>query len=240
MYKARQDLRRFVEVQLDRRQVCDGIIARLADDMDIPAMVCLNVNTIRSLGKDGLFMPQAETFFRDIIADGVAIVLEREGRVLGYSVAVPEGRRHPAFLVVRFRHRVGLLFGTALDPEVRRNGWQTWLIDVRLRAFMNCGYSEVQATVAPFNLPSLINLVDNSFHIAGLNTPFGGHLRFIVCHDLKYREQNTMHQSPVVDLELSGCLSRHQELLADGYRGIKVLRGATVTIRYAKFDHLET
>jgi len=228
-----RDFRRSAETVLARQKPWNGVRARPAGPADIPALAELNARSIRDLGRDGLLMPMSEAFFVRTIAEGLALFLEGPDRALGYSLAVPAGGGLPAFLPAAFPGRIGLLFGTALDPAMRGRGWQAWLIDLRLEIFETAGFSEVQCTVSPFNTPSLVNLVDGGFRIADLKSLLDGHPRFIVRRGFD-RRATPHHRPHRKRLAVSEDLAGHAALLGAGYVGAEIVRADPVVVLYAK------
>lgn len=229
-----QSLRRWLHGDREDRVFCrQGIEVRMGRITDIPALVEINTRAIKALGSEGLFMPMSETFFRDVISARLSFVLERERRIVGYSIAVPVGASHPVFWDTD-RSKIGLLFGTALDRGMWHKGWQRWLVNLRRRAFEALGFDEVQCTVSPFNVPSLFNLIEAEFEIIGLKSLLDGHPRFIVRHLF-----GGQHRGPPADLqqqrqELSSDLAPHAAFLQQGYRGVKIHRSEPVMISYSK------
>ncbi|WP_419906910.1 hypothetical protein [Hoeflea sp.] len=219
---------------VNRQKRRNGVLVRRAEIVDIASLMELNTSSIRYLGRKGLFMPMPEAFFTRMVADGVAIVLEKEGRALGYSVAVPAGKCNEAFLPVTSTSRAGLLFGTALDPALRGQGWQKSLIDIRVEIFKNSGFSEVQSTVSPSNIPSLINLIDSGFQVSGLKTMLDNYPRFLVRHDIHGGEKGARNCRRKLVLTPSEGLSDHKSILNEGFVGIQVIRSRPIVIVYAK------
>ncbi len=210
-----------------------GIKVRMGSKTDIPALVAINAHSIAALGGEGLFMPMSEAFFLKVIPARLSFVLERDRQLLGYSIAVPADSSQPVFWDTE-RRKIGLLFGTALDQELWHQGWQKWLVNLRLRAFEVLGFDEVQCTVSPFNLPSLLNLIESEFQIIGLKSLLDGHPRFIVRHRFgTYRDappRNLQWQQQ----ELANDLAPHAELLRRGYVGASIQRREPVMIAYSK------
>ena len=217
----------------------DGdVVARLANGSDIPSLVQLNQNAVDRLGHDGLFMRQQSDFFTRVLAAGAVIVLERKATVLGYSVAVLGGADFPLFVPVHDSRRIGLLFGSALASDLCGNGWQKWFIDVRLHSFQESGYLDVQSTVSPFNVPSLLNLVDRGFRIIGLKGLLDGHPRFLLSSHIGERVAKPVHRLPSVDLEVVDDLSEHRNILKQDYQGTRVLTDSgRIFVRYVKAEY---
>jgi len=219
---------------LSQQSPRNGILVRLARHDDIPHLKKINVKSIHGLGQDGLLMPMPEAFFDHAVARGMVAILEREGYALGYSVAFPEGMKHSAFFPETRKGRVGLLFGTALDPSIRGQGWQKRLIDLRLQIFQSAKFSEVQCTVSPFNIPSLINLLDSGFRIVALKILLDGHPRFIVVINLCRKKEEPRYPTLRKTARLCKNLSRHRSLLDEGYIGVKIIRKNPVLLVYTK------
>lgn len=235
--------RRLVKNYLAQRINGYDVRVRFAEPTDVPSLTKFNANTIRDLGRDGLFMPMSESFFAKMIAAGLTIILEGDRNVLGYSIAVPAGQGQPVFYPRTTSERIGLLFGTALDPSIRGLGWQRWLIDLRLAILQEAGFLEVQCTVSPFNIPSLVNLVDSGFRVVALKSLLDDHLRFILRKCTDDRELVTQCNTPWKIAALNENLSRHKFLLEEeGYIGMKILRwgtlvGNTSALLYSKPEY---
>ena len=230
----------------DLRRAASGVIAglprsttksaqpRLAEHSDIPSLVQLNANAIRSLGRSGLFMPMAEDFFEGVIAEGFVLLLESDGAVSGYSVAVPHCDLHPAFIPFADGARVGLLFGTALECSLRGHGWHPLLIDMRRDIYIRSGYTEIQSTVSPYNTASLRNLVRAGLQVMGLKLLLDGHPRFL----LRKVFGQCVHGGKVRTLSFpaSGNLDEHESLLKEGLEAVEVVGEREDELVYA--EHL--
>ena len=208
-----------------------GMQLQIAGVTDIPVLRALNAQAIREWGRKGLFMPMSEDFLRQMIRDGIILLLEWDEKVLGYSIAIPAGCGHPRFIPGESYGKTGLLFGTALDPSLRGQSWQRRLIRFRLEAFHDTGIFDVQSTVSPFNTPSLRNLLSLGFHVSALNVLLDGHQRFILRYDFG-RTVATGTKRSLVLRDLSD-LSNHAALLADGFVAIGLKTGKPVTLLYA-------
>lgn len=212
-----------------------GMHLQIAGVTDIPALRRLNVQAIREWGHNELFMSMSEDFLKQMIRDGIILLLEHDKKVLGYSIAILAGCSNPRFLPGETHGKTGLLFGTAVDPSLRGQGWQRKLIRFRLDAFRDVGIFDVQSTVSPFNTPSLRNLLNLGFHVSALNVLLDGHQRFI----LRYDFGRTVVTSTKRNLILPdfGDLSEHAALLADGFIAIGIKTGNPVTLLYATKRH---
>ena len=208
---------------------------RLAGPEDISVLTALNADAIREWGRAGLFMPMPEAFFGEMIRDGIILLPERAGKVQGYSIAVPAGGGHPPFLPADGHGKTGLMFGTALDPALRGQGWQHRLIRLRLEAFQEAGFAEAQSTVSPFNTPSLRNLLRAGFCVTALKTLLDKHPRFVLQHDFG----RTVTTGPKHGLPLpqNGDLPDHAALLADGFVAVGLEKSKPVTLFYAARRH---
>lgn len=220
---------------LNSRSQSDGgeVQLRLASTDDLSALRVLNDNAIMDLGRDGLFMPMPESFLTAMVRDGIILVPDRDGKPLGYSIAVPSGHHQPAFIPEAQPGGTGLLFGTALDPALRGQGWHPKLIAIRQRMFRDAGFSSVQATASPFNTVSLANLINSGFHVSGLKTLLDGHPRFLLRHELRRQRKPTEALRSVV-LPQTGDLSEHEALLADGFIATGLRKGQPCTLLYTE------
>ena len=204
---------------------------RFAEVSDIPVLESLNAVAIRDLGREGLFLRMSDDFLAEMIRDGVIILPTRDRKILGYSIAVPADSHHPPFLFAKEQEKTGLLFGTMLDQSLRGQGWQCRLILTRLESFREAGAMAVEATVSPFNITSLRNLLSAGFHVAGLKTLLDGHPRFLLRHDFGRTTMAGPFQKLI--LPQSGDLSDHSELLSNGFVAIRVRTKKTSTLLYA-------
>jgi len=219
----------------ERRLYRQDVLVRTAELDDIESMVRVNTRSIEILGEDGLFMPMSADFFSGVVPAGFSVVLEKDNEVLGYSIAVPAGRSSPAFFAVTDDRCVGLLFGTALSPQLMRQGWQKWLIRLRLAAFQSTGYTEAQCTVSPFNVSSLINLVESGFQISALKLLLDGYPRFVVRHFLNGCDHEFPEATEKRRESLSrDRLSRHEHWLDEGYVGVASEREAELVVVYSR------
>jgi len=210
---------------------------RPADADDLSALHSLNSDAIMGLGEDGLFMPMPKSFLSKMIRNGIILFLERGGKPLGYSIAVPSGRGQPPFIPGAASGGTGLLFGTALDPAMRGQGWHLRLIRMRKRIFSEAGFVSAQSTASPFNSASLANLMNSGFHVSGLKNLLDGHPRFLLECRLAFesdeQSEPTGRQRHVV-LPKSGSLSDHQSLLADGLVATGIRKGQHCTLIYTR------
>ncbi|MCY4313152.1 MAG: hypothetical protein OXD44_05555 [Gammaproteobacteria bacterium] len=197
---------------------------RLAGAADVSAVAALNDSAIQHLGREGLFMSMDSQFILSALAHGVVLLLEIGSELQGYSIAVPAGPEFEPFQAVDPLISVGLLFGSAVKPEARRQGWHSRFITMRKQLFAENGYDVLQCTVSPFNLPSLSNLVNNGFAVTGLKTLLDGHPRFILMQDTSEVAQSVadpphVPDSPTVrSLRLdSHNLGEHEKLLSAGW-----------------------
>ena len=198
---------------------------------DIPILRQLNIQALKGWGREGLFMPMSGDFLTQMIQEGIVLMLEQDVRVLGYSIAVPAGFAYPPFMPGRKNRSTGLLFGTALDPALRGQGWQRQLIRLRLDVFRSADIWNVQSTVSPFNTPSLDNLLRVGFHIVSLNVLLDGYPRFILQYDFGQSIVNGKRRSLVVPT--FGDLSEHAALLAEGFVAFKLTKKNPATLMYA-------
>lgn len=230
-----KDIAMWTREEADHRLYRQDILVRTAELDDIESMVRINVQSIEILGEDGLFMPMSADFFAGVVPSGFSIVLEKDDEILGYSVAVPAGHSSPAFFPVTDDRRVGLLFGTALVPQLMRQGWQKWLIKLRLATFQSIGYTEAQCTVSPFNVSSLINLVGSGFQISALKLLLDGYPRFVVRNFLNGSDQESFEATGKRREPLSrDRLSQHEDWLGAGYVGVAIEKGTELVVVYSK------
>ena len=206
---------------------------RLARRDDLSALCALNAKAILDLGRDGLFMPMSESFLREMVRDGVILMLEQEGKPLGYSIAAPVGKNQPSFIPGFERGGTGLLFGTALDQILRGQGWHPRLIRIRRRMFVEAGFVSLQSTVSPFNTVSLANLMNAGLHVVGLKILLDGHPRFLLHRELRKPSEPSGNPQRV-ELAQSGDLSEHAGLLADGFVATELRKDDTYALLYTK------
>ena len=209
------------------------ILLRLAGRVDLPAMCALNASAIAEQKQDGLFMPMPESFLSEMIRDGIVLILEQDGKVLGYSVAVPVGPDRPAFISETDSDGVGLLFGTAIDPSLRGQGRHPQLIVIRQEIFAEAGFSSVQSTASPFNTASLSNLIKAGFHVVGLKILLDGHPRFLLRREFQSSAEPYGPQRSL-GLPVLGDLSEHESLLADGFVATGISKGEPGAMLYTR------
>lgn len=214
----------------------NDVLIRPAVPDDISAMVHVNAKSIESHGSEGLFMPMSASFFSDVIYENMSIVLQERNEVVGYSIAVPVGMRHKAFTPSLNSDRLGLFFGTALLPRLTRQGWQSWLIKLRLASFKAAGFTEIQCTVSPFNKSSLINLVDNGFQIVALKLLLDNFPRFVgrYCFGHQMSGMRSVSFSDDALIPITDNLSDHEKYLSREYIGVEIQRGDPLVVRYIK------
>ncbi len=231
----RSSFQRTARAVVDRcvRTDSDGVTLRLAGEADLPAMCAMNASAIAEQRRDGLFMPMPESFLAEIIRNGIVLILERDGKLLGYSVATPVNRERPAFITGVDPSETGLLFGTAISPILRGQGRQSQLIRLRQRIFEEAGFISVQSTVSPFNTSSLCNLISSGFQVLELRNLLDGHPRFLLQNELRRSEQPS-GPSRVAALPEMGDLSEHRKLLADGFIANGIRRGDPSVMLYTK------
>ncbi len=221
----------------------ENVRLRPADADDLRALHSLNSDAIMGLGEDGLFMPMPESFLSEMIRNGIILLIERGGEPLGYSIAVPAGRGQPPFIPGTHSGWTGLLFGTALDPAMRGQGWHLRLIRMRKRIFSDAGFVSAQSTASPFNSASLANLMNSGFHVSGLRNLLDGHPRFLLECGLAFetgqQSKPTGNQRHVV-LPKAGNLSDHQTLLADGWVATGIRKGRHCTLIYTRGTELHS
>ncbi len=229
----RSALDRAVRAVLDRQAwgLSQDIRLRLAGMADIPVLRALNAAAIRGLGREGLFLRMSEDFLSEMIRGGVIVLPQRDGKVLGYSIAVPAGLGHPPFFPEKSGKETGLLLGTALDPALRGQGCHTLLILIRLEIFREMGFPVAQSTVSPFNVASLCNLLGAGFHVCGLKPLLDERLRFLLLHDFG----RTVGAAPfrILSLPEYGDLPDHAALLREGFIAVGLERRKPVTLFYA-------
>ncbi len=231
----RTEFRNTVRVVLDRwsRGNQGQVQLRLAVRSDLSVLCALNAKSILDLGRDGLFMPMSESFLTAMVLDGAILVPEREGEALGYSIAVPAGNGRSPFVPTLEPQGTGLLFGTALDPALRGQGWHPRLIRIRKKIFAEAGFASVQSTVSPFNTVSLANLMNAGFHVVGLKNLLDGHPRFLLRHEIQSPSEPTGNLQSVV-LPQSGDLSEHEAFLANGFIATGLKKDRTYALLYSE------
>ena len=163
-----------------------GVELRVASINDAGALDRFN-ESIVSVGPPGHFMRQDTSFFEaKLSAPETEILLLCGGSagLFGYSVlALCSHAQHPFAPSPLFQDdilRIGILFGTALDPKVRGRGLQRLCVNLRLRAIGKTGRAVVQATASPRNDISLRNMMACGFGVIGAAELLDGHPRFIV------------------------------------------------------------
>lgn len=203
---------------------------RMARATDVPLLRRLNVQAVNACEREGLFMPMRENFLRQMLRDGIVILVEGNKNVLGYSIAIPAGRACSRFQPGGPRRKTGLLFGTALNPSLRGHGWQRRLIQLRLDMFREAQIHDIQSTVSPFNTASLRNLLSVGFHVSSLNVLLDGHPRFVLQYDFGQTVVSGPTQSIV--LPAFGDLSNHAALLTEGLVAFKFKSAPPIALIY--------
>ncbi len=215
------------------RTAAKDVLIRLARTADLSALCTLNSKSIREQNRNGLFMPMSESFLAKMVRDGIILVLERDGELLGYSIAVPTNHSLPPFIPEKDPARVGLLFGTAIDPALRGQHWHSRLILIRQKMFAEAGFTLAQSTASPFNTTSLRNMINAGFHVVGLKTLLDGHPRFLLRHEFQ-RPKEPSGPLHGVALPEIGDLSEHQSLLANGFIATGFRKGKPCVMLYSQ------
>jgi hypothetical protein len=108
-------------------------------------------------------------------------------------------------------------------PDFRGNQLQKTLavviMDVLGREIQQFRY--ICCTVAPFNIPSLIDKFAQGMQIAALKEKYGGSLRYIFVKDLNESEEQTKPLRERITIKM-GDIEAQQQLLAQGWRGIQM------------------
>lgn len=196
-------------------QLPEGSSVRIAGPADFPALSDINAEAVAYTGED-VYGRQNEGFFTKIHGAGAVLMLIRvAGRAQGYSVAGPADRMAGLFADEPDK---GLLFGTALRAGIRGLGWQRRMIDLRLAAVFDTGFTAGKAFVSPWNHGSLRNLLASGFAVVAHDHSYYGQHRFIVevpsggwC-----RAGDVQRREP---LPPDGALERHRALLEAGWKG---------------------
>ena len=230
------EFERWVSFLRERKLYRNNILVRPAELDDISAMVHVNAKSIEKHGSEGLFMPMSESFFTDVICENMSIVLQESNDVVGYSISVPVGTRHQAFTPSTNSDRLGLFFGTALLSNLTGQGWQSWLIKLRLACFKAAEFTEIQCTVSPFNKSSLINLVDNGFQIVALKSLLDNFPRFVGRYRFDCQMSAAKGDSSADDvlIPIADDLRHHEKYLNEDYIGLEIQRSDPLVVRYVK------
>lgn len=205
-----------------------GLHVALGDTQDDDEISSLNA----AVAQAPLVMSRQEPdFFRAIRANGGAVIVLRDpDRVCGYSVLVPAGGDMPPFLP-HGDTRIGILFGTAVREDCRRQGWQRALVALRVRAFAAIGIETCQAVVAPGNLGSMGNLFGEGFEVVAYNEQIAGAPRFIVERTTP-PGRCTTGESISQPLAPDADAPLHAQQLAVGRRGSGKMVGGKLCIAY--------
>lgn len=103
-------------------------------------------------------------------------------------------------------------------PDFQGNGLQKILGKMMFNRIDQDTFRYVCATVAPFNIPSLIDKFAHQLQIVSLKEMYGGLLRFIFLRDFSTEEKAVL-ESKFIEL---GDKNKQQALLKEGWRGIQL------------------
>lgn len=120
-----------------------------------------------------------------------------------------------------------------VKPSFRGNGLQKILGKLLIEEIDTKQFRYIFATVAPFNIASLVDKFAHGLQIVALKEKYGGNLRYVLQRDFKAQ----VKQSDMCEFVPMENREEQQVLLAKGWRGVAVeQQGEQWVVQYCQYD----
>lgn len=202
------------------------VIIQSCTENDIPSFLSLQDEVIKSLTEP--------TFFQSLSKEEYTHILKGHGKIIGAffegelvafrallipEIDDPEHLGIDANLSHESLKEVIYSEISSVKPSFRGNRLQQLLGEVILNQIDQKKFRYVCATVAPFNIASLLDKFSHGLEIVALKEKYGGVLRYIFLKDYARTEQK---EKALIDVRM-GEIKEQQSLLEKGWRGVGIV-----------------
>ncbi|MCM3571023.1 GNAT family N-acetyltransferase [Neobacillus mesonae] len=217
------------------------IVRRLSIE-DLQLILSVQDRVAASMEKEGILQPLSPKEYQYILeGNGMMIGAFVEEELIAFRALLIPSLNDPEHLGLDIGLQAAELSSVIYQeisnvlPEYRGNRLQKTLAKLIMEELGKEAhhFHFVCCTVAPFNIPSLKDKFSQGMQIAALKQKYGGQLRYTFVKDLKEPVPQICKETILIDM---GDTVRQQELLAEGFRGIRMLRQSNddVVVEYGR------
>ncbi|HLR10059.1 MAG TPA: GNAT family N-acetyltransferase [Sporosarcina sp.] len=192
---------------------------------DLPIIMQLQEEVIQSLDDKRSLQPLSEEEFMTILnGNGLMIGAFHHERLIAFRAMLypkVDEAEHLAADAGIPQHEWSLVSYSEIStvhPSYRGQSLQKKMGYILFELVDQHMYRYVCATVAPFNIPSLLDKFAQQMYIVALKEKYNGLLRYILCRDFTFSGENGEEQC-VVRMD---HIIQQQQLLDEGWRGVGI------------------
>lgn len=210
-----------------RETLKDGreITVRTCTVDDITAILNLQNEVIQSLTTTAFLQPLSKEEFLHILSeDALMIGSFYKGALIGFrALYIPtideaDHLGEDAGIPKKAWDKVIYSEISNVSPKFRGNGLQKLLGELIIREIDTTRFHYLCATVAPFNIASLLDKFAHGLKIVALKEKYAGVLRYVLRRDF-YEEVKDVKNHTFVQMD---DIEAQQALLAEGWCGVRI------------------
>ncbi len=212
-----------------KKQLKNGqmITLRTCTVEDLPEILALQNEVIVTLTTTSFLQPLSEEEFLHILSNhGIMLGAFHEERLIAFrALLIPDVDEadhlgEDAQIPQAQWSKVIYSEISNVSPSFRGNGLQKILGEYIFREIDQTKFQYVCATVAPFNIASLLDKFAHGMKIVALKEKYEGLTRYILLKDLAASSQQAVEKKnvPMEDIK------KQQKLLNEGWQGVAILK----------------
>lgn len=212
-----------------KKQLKNGqmITIRTCTTEDLPEILALQNEVIETLTTTSFLQPLSEEEFLHILSDhGIMLGAFHEGQLIAFrALLIPDVNEvdhlaEDAQIPPAQWKKVIYSEISNVSPRFRGNGLQKILGEYIFREIDQTKFQYVCATVAPFNIASLLDKFAHGMKIVALKEKYEGLTRYILLKDLAASSQQAIEKKNVQMEDIKN----QQKLLNEGWQGVAILK----------------